>query len=58
MNEDNTKRLENFFKYNLKVKSLINRIIPSESDFYNDECNKYSSDGNVDMTLYERKKTI
>ena len=25
------------------------------SDFYNDECNKYSSDGNVDMTLYERK---
>jgi len=25
------------------------------SDFYNDKCNKYSSDGNVDMTLYERK---
>ena len=25
------------------------------SDFYNDECNKYSSDGNIDLTLYDRK---
>ena len=25
------------------------------SEFYNDECNKYSSDGNIDLTLYDRK---
>ena len=25
------------------------------SDFYNNECNKYSSDGNIDLTLYDRK---
>ena len=25
------------------------------SDFYNDECNKYSTDGNIDLTLYDRK---
>ena len=25
------------------------------SDFYNNECNKYSTDGKVDMTLFDRK---
>jgi len=32
----------------------IDKYNPS-SDFYNNECNKHSTEGGVDMTLYERK---
>ena len=32
----------------------ISKYDPS-SDFYNDQCNKYSTNENIDMTLYDRK---
>ena len=44
-------------KYDIPVsinENEIDKYDPS-SDFYNDECNKYSSDGKVDVTLYDRK---
>ena len=44
-------------KYNIPVNindDELYKYDPS-SDFYNNECNKYSKNGNLDMTLYERK---
>lgn len=34
---DNTKKLERFFDYNLKAKKLMNELMPTELDFYNNE---------------------
>ena len=45
-------------EYNIPVKINENekfKYDPS-SDFYNDKCNKYTKDGNMDMTLYDIKK--
>ena len=44
-------------KYNIPVnisKDEIYKYDPND-DFYNNECNKHSTDGKVDMTLYDRK---
>ena len=44
-------------KYNIPVdinENEINKYDPS-SEFYNDECNKYSTEDGIDMTLYDRK---
>ena len=44
-------------EYNIPVDiddKKIYKYDPS-SDYYNDKCNKYSSEENVDMTLYEKK---
>jgi hypothetical protein len=34
---ENIKKMERFFNYNLKVKELMNMLMPTELDFYNDE---------------------
>ena len=36
-NDDNIQKLENFFEYDLKVKKILNDIIPREENFYNDD---------------------
>ena len=44
-------------EYNIPVsinEKEVYKYDPS-SEFYNDECTKYPTEGNVDMTLYERK---
>ena len=44
-------------KYKIPVnvsKDEIYKYDPND-DYYNNECNKYSTNGNVDMTLYDRK---
>ena len=44
-------------EYNIPVsinEKEVYKYDPS-SEFYNDECTKYPAEGNVDMTLYERK---
>ena len=44
-------------KYNIPVdinENEINKYDPS-SEFYNDECNKYSTEDGIDMNLYDRK---
>ena len=44
-------------EYNIPVDiddKKIYKYDPS-SDYYTDKCNKYSSDENVDMTLYDKK---
>ena len=45
-------------QYNVRTpinENDIDKYDPS-SDFYNDKCNKYSTEGKVDMTLFDRKK--
>ena len=48
---------ENTISYYIPVainESELFKYVP-ESDFYNDKCDKYTSDNNTDMTLYDRK---
>ena len=44
-------------EYNIPVSINENEIYKYDpsSQFYNDKCNKYSKDGNVDITLFDRK---
>ena len=44
-------------EYNIPVSINENEIYKYDpsSDFYNNECNKYSTDNKLDMTLYDRK---
>ena len=48
---------ENTISYYLPVSINENEIFKydPESNFYNDECNKYTTENNTDMTLYDRK---
>ena len=44
-------------EYNIPVsinETELYKYDPS-SDFYNNECNKYPSNSNIDLTLYDRK---
>ena len=34
---DGIKKIEDFFKYDLKVKELLNDVIPKQIDFYDNE---------------------
>jgi len=44
-------------EYNIPVSINEKEVYKHDpsSDFYNDECTKYTAEGNVDMTLYDRK---
>ena len=62
-NENGSIRLNLSICENIKVKYNIPVLIDEKelykydpsSDFYNNECNKYSTDGKIDMTLFDRK---
>ncbi len=36
-NDDNLRKIERFFKYNLEIKKLLNKLIPTEKDFYDEQ---------------------
>ena len=59
---DGTKKLDlnecnNTFVYNIPVNISEDELYKHdpESDYYNDRCNKYTSENKLDMTLYDRK---